>query len=337
MNGQLPQTPPDEERRAALQELAEKYHITDVNAELPGDTDSPLMAAAEHADQLDLMKLLITAGADVNKRNSDMDTPLLVACYAENIEAVKLLVEHGADVNAAELYGVTSLMEAVTENQVEVIEILLKAGANPNIMDIYNSTALDYADNCQAGPCVQLLRAYGGRTGHELQLLKHAVLQNDEDVVRRLLSETCKLDRFEVESAALELSQHWNLQILELLLPSLTSVASGTVRLYLMNQAALCGRSEFLHVLLESGIDPNGRHVAADGGDTPSVYLPDFLYPLRAAIQGGNGHQSYACVRLLLEYGARPDLPDENGITPLEWAEREGNEECAELLRAAMK
>ena len=56
------------------------------------------------------------------------------------------------------------------------------------------------------------------------------------------------------------------------------------------------------------------------------------LTPLACAASAGHAE----CVRLLLHYGAAPDLEDEIDETPLEAAEETGQEECAKLIREAM-
>lgn len=57
---------------------------------------TPLMIASERGD-LELMKWLIDAGADVNYKNSRNVTALWSAASAEKVEACKILVEAGAE------------------------------------------------------------------------------------------------------------------------------------------------------------------------------------------------------------------------------------------------
>lgn len=64
-----------------------------------------LSRAAGCESCLDLLRLLIAAGADVNHADADGCTPLYHACTAFNREGAKLLVEGGADVNAATARG----------------------------------------------------------------------------------------------------------------------------------------------------------------------------------------------------------------------------------------
>ncbi|MEB8344286.1 ankyrin repeat domain-containing protein [Streptomyces endophyticus] len=55
---------------------------------------------------------------------------------------------------------------------------------------------------------------------------------------------------------------------------------------------------------------------------------------LEAVILGDGGRAHQEIVELLITAGATPDLPDGDGITPLEHAERRGFAEIAGLLRA---
>ena len=99
---------------------------------------------------------------------------------------------------------------------------------------------------------------------------------------------------------------------------------------------------DVMRLLITAGADVN---VANDDGYTAldanaSQKEPWFaedetecVPPLINALISG----SPECVRLLLEYGAVPDLEDDNGTTPLALAEEMGQEECAELIREALK
>lgn len=55
---------------------------------------------------------------------------------------------------------------------------------------------------------------------------------------------------------------------------------------------------------------------------------------LEAVILGDGGRAHQEIVELLITAGASPDLPDGDGVTPLEHAERRGFTEIAGLLRA---
>jgi len=49
-----------------------------------------------------MIKYLVEKGADVNFKNKNGNTPLIVACKVSNISIVKFLIDHGSNVNDIE-------------------------------------------------------------------------------------------------------------------------------------------------------------------------------------------------------------------------------------------
>ena len=89
-----------------------------------------LYAAAEHADPAMTVKLL-AAGADANKPLMSGETPLMEAARRGNLETVRALLSGGANPNAQEANGgQTALMWALSERQSAVVEELVKHGAD---------------------------------------------------------------------------------------------------------------------------------------------------------------------------------------------------------------
>ena len=87
-------------------------------------------------DQLRIIDLLISYGADINLKDRDGRTPLNLAVYltafyqVNNLEAVKYLVEKGADVNIADKEGKTPLKIALERDKTkEIAEFLRQYGA----------------------------------------------------------------------------------------------------------------------------------------------------------------------------------------------------------------
>ena len=90
--------------------------------------NTALMQAACN-DELYTMQLLIDAGADVNARNEENETPLGFACAWTQWRAAELLIQNGADVNAVEDGRPTFLDWALTGSQTNGIERLPAHGA----------------------------------------------------------------------------------------------------------------------------------------------------------------------------------------------------------------
>ena len=68
--------------------------------------------------------------------------PLWYAARIGNLELVKLLIQHGADVNAKTRSGSTAIHAACLENNFEIVKILGAAGADISSVDNESSTCL---------------------------------------------------------------------------------------------------------------------------------------------------------------------------------------------------
>jgi ankyrin repeat protein len=100
-----------------------------------GDGQTALMEAVsrsdydvppEGVDRTEVVRLLLAAGADVNARDKQGDTVLMLC--RDDVEQVELLLKAGADPNARNLEGETALSKAYDD---EVKQILIKYGAVP--------------------------------------------------------------------------------------------------------------------------------------------------------------------------------------------------------------
>ncbi len=81
----------------------------------------------------------------VNKTLIDVNKTLIYASASGEIEVVKLLLEAGADVNHQSKKGNTALMYASHNGHIEVVKLLLEAGAVADIQNNSGQTALSMA------------------------------------------------------------------------------------------------------------------------------------------------------------------------------------------------
>ena len=101
---------------------------------------------AIHKGYYDIVKILIDAGADINKQNKLGGTALSVAAFNEDKEILKLLIDNNINLNSKlKKDGHTPLICASHENNTDIVKILVEAGADVNIKDNDNMTALNYA------------------------------------------------------------------------------------------------------------------------------------------------------------------------------------------------
>lgn len=117
----------------------------DVNSR-DAEGSSVLMLAA-HAGNLPIVQLLLEAGADVNKCDERGWSPLTKAVYNPELkrgfaDVVQALINAGANIEAAIGYGVRPLMLAAGYGETAVVETLLNAGADVRATNEGGFTAL---------------------------------------------------------------------------------------------------------------------------------------------------------------------------------------------------
>jgi ankyrin repeat protein len=103
--------------------------------------DLRLAAAAERGDRAAVVAL-IAERVDVNAKGVDGTTALHRAVHADRLEIVDLLLRAGASATTGDRYGVTPLSLACVNGNAATIARLLDAGADPNAVDPAGETAL---------------------------------------------------------------------------------------------------------------------------------------------------------------------------------------------------
>ncbi len=118
------------------------WRTIEVNQRNPDD-ETPLMLAALHG-HLRLAEQLIARGADVNKTGW---TPLHYAATGGHVDLIRLLLEHHAYIDAESPNGTTPLMMAAYYGNPAVTLLLLEEGADPALKNQKGLTAYDFAYN----------------------------------------------------------------------------------------------------------------------------------------------------------------------------------------------
>lgn len=129
--------------RARVTSLTERK-----NADFPSGGFAALHWAARNGDEA-MMSLLIDRGADINIRNGDDSTPMMLAIVNDRFDTAAQLLKMGADANDGSLFYITEMRDATTDwrahdgtiyrwdhdnalSAIDLTRMLLDAGADPN-------------------------------------------------------------------------------------------------------------------------------------------------------------------------------------------------------------
>ncbi|MEZ0225851.1 MAG: ankyrin repeat domain-containing protein [Alphaproteobacteria bacterium] len=117
--------------------------------------DAPLMGAVNHRNLM-AVRALLDAGAEVDVKSYNDETPLIAAAKNGLEDIVKALVERGADVNAQLRSGNTALHLAAEQGHASIALYLMEKGANAARTNGNLNTAADVAEKSFPGLAAQI-------------------------------------------------------------------------------------------------------------------------------------------------------------------------------------
>ncbi len=126
------------------------------------DAEEKLFHAIYNNDLGSINWLLSQNSILVNCKDKFGETPLHRAAFFGNLEITKLLLTKGADVNIKNQYGGTALFQSIetcyiTKNNAKIVELIIANGANINVKDNWGDTPLHKACDSVISGCVRVL------------------------------------------------------------------------------------------------------------------------------------------------------------------------------------
>ncbi len=288
------------------------------------------MSEAAITGNVDILRALLAAGADPNSPNEHGQTALMVIARTANVEAAKVLLSKRAEVNAREdTRGQTALMWAAAQSQPAMVRLLIKHRAEIDARTVVNVnqrqvsgepraqhrpsggfTALMFASRQGCLDCARALVEAGA-----------AVDLADPDGVTPLIYAT---NNFAFDTASYLLSKGanpnlwdwWGRTALYCAVDLNTTPRGGRADMPSLDRTTAL---ELMQQLLKAGANPNlplrllmpYRAVGPDRG--ADLLLTIGTTPLLRAAKAAD----VAAVRLLLANGARVDLAQSAGVTPV--------------------
>ncbi len=267
--------------------------------------DSALIEAAK-SQRWDAVQSYLKSGrVDVDARQADGATALAWAAHWDELKTARRLLRAGADPNLANDYGVTPLMLAIDNLSPKMAAVLLEHEADPNAALWSGVTPLMAAARTGVVEIVDaLLEAGADVNAHDPRrsqtALMWAIAFAHPDVARGLVEAGA-----DVNAKTTRLSEEFSPMLIEGYSESVSGTAAGGYTPLMF--AARQGDLATAKLLFERGADI-GAESAADG--SPLV------------IAAAYGHEDLAL--FLLEAGAEAAVADQNGLTALHYAFRDG-------------
>jgi ankyrin repeat protein len=275
----------------------------DVNAH--DSRDTTLLMYAAGFGSTDAVKLLLSAGANVNARNQFGSNALIYG--ANNYEKARLLVEKGADVNVKTKSGRTPLMIAASCNGCSpIVKMLLDKGADPKAVTERKAGALLAAADYDDIESMRLLIAKGAdpkaADGAGDDPLQFAANNCDLPAVKMLLEKGAD--------------------------PNTANTFGGEVK---FGKIQLIGLRPLM--LASTYCAPEVVKTVLDAGAKVNVTDIRGMTPLMFAVS--SEEQNPAVVRMLIKAGATVNAKSKADETALDWAMKFGSKQAIAALTEA--
>ena len=188
------------ERGIDIKEVLELMISEGVDIDTPYEDGSTLLFKAAAKRRTELVKWLITNGADGTHRDNNGNTVLHALFETEkplDMDFLRMLMNLGVDLNARGSFGDTPLAVAAKhKNFTAHVKLLVEAGAEINIANENEATPLGVAQQRGAAETAEYLRAKGGTA-----YISQYPVGNESPVCRGVLTgDISELNRISLET-----------------------------------------------------------------------------------------------------------------------------------------
>jgi ankyrin repeat protein len=300
--------------------------------EMPGmaDHNDLLLAARLHYDEL--AQKLLSTGADPNRRTTDGTSALIYASQLGDVALVRALLHAGADPNVKTTVGDSALLSAAKRGDFETVKLLIAGGADPRIASTDGFTPLMAGATVGNAALVRLLLERGAnprdRNRDGWSTLVFGAVGGSVEVGRLLIDDSADVD-------AQSSDKGWSP-----LLKATERRCHDFMQLLIQHGANVDARTKDgkTALILAAGEDQEmspgdlrAVEILLAAGAKPNIADKSGSTPLMISAQYGGPD----IVRTLLEHGADPNLTNNMGRTALEIALESRHYAVADLLRMA--
>ncbi|MBR2011839.1 MAG: ankyrin repeat domain-containing protein [Alphaproteobacteria bacterium] len=163
----------------------------DIN-EVAIDGQTPLIKASYYSNSIEVLQIMLDAGANISARDDMGRTVLFGAVLANKINNVRFFIQNRASVNARLLEnGLTPLLVACEAASLEIVKALIDAGAGINTKDSHGYSPIMVAIQANREDVVQELLNHGARVDRELVSFVESFADFSKTEVGQKIKDSC--------------------------------------------------------------------------------------------------------------------------------------------------
>ncbi|XP_020637982.3 E3 ubiquitin-protein ligase MIB2 [Pogona vitticeps] len=156
------------------------------------------LQVASYLGQVEVVKILLQAHANIHLRDEEGDTALHYAAFGNQAEIASVLVSRGANPDLLNNAKCTAMYIAVNKGFTEVVQALCEHNCNVNLPDSYGDTPLHYAITADFKCIIEALTEVPNidftiQNRQGFNLLHHAALKGNKLAVKKILSRARQL------------------------------------------------------------------------------------------------------------------------------------------------
>ncbi|MCL1998173.1 MAG: ankyrin repeat domain-containing protein [Turicibacter sp.] len=304
---------------------------------------------------IEMLDMLLNAGADVDSLNYNLQTPLFVcAANEQNLPLCKHLIQAGAAVDTADSVGNTCLHYAVSANRMAIARFLLENGADPNAKNNSDETPYSLALKDNRRAIISLIEKFEIRIdGDDLDAAFMRACKNGARGVAETLIKQGNIDVTYVDNLGRTPLHYVAAKGMVALAKFLIEHGVDVNYRDMHEQTALhfCpSQKEVFKLLIEMGADVNIAddngvlpiHLVANRGqhDLLQLLLENGAEPAvtdrgETLLHVAAYTRSRECARVALAHGIDPNQADSTGVSPLIVSVAGNQKEIAKMLLAA--
>ncbi len=275
--------------------------------------------------KLDIIKLFISKGIEVDAKCRSGDTALMIAAYWGHKDIVKFLIDKGANIDATNNYGFNALMNAILGGRKDIAEFLIneKANLNTNTLGQRNETALAIAIISNNYDIVQLLI----KAGVDIDTKSHGTLK--ENALNYAINKKVKSNIIKLIA---ENSNNINAQDRYIRTALDYAIITGNEKIFkfLIDKGAKSSETDFTHSELLEALDKNYTNIAKFLIDKVCINARNKRGQTTLII--ASKKNNIDIVALLISKGADITIKDIWGYTAIDYATRNKNWNIVKLL-----